>query len=523
MAKTVTKRKAKPSSKVAQKPNPTLSRTNKRSAKEMQEWYEKNKNTIETFKKAQEALDLLQVQNPTKSATKAFSTFTKENLRTYLENPFSNSKNLRNLSKYLYYRSQVYRRLIQYNANMINLQYRSVIPPFNITEDNDPQTVLQSYADTLSLLEKMNLNLAFKPACITAFREDVFFGCAYLDDTGFFILPIDPDYCKIAGVYGDGSLAFWMDMTYFQKNADYLEYWGEPFQTMWKEYQKDTMNNRYQPMPEEHCVCLKVDMTDWQNPIPPFIGLFDSLINLEDLKNITAIVDEQQIYKMLVATVPLISGSDDVDDFAVDLKTAAIYFNLIKDALPNYTTALLSPIPIKDIQFNGDQTSDVNKVENATKSVLNISGGAQVLNSSSIDGTTAWNGAIRSDEDMALSSLLPQIQTIVNRLVSTQLSNPSKIKFIGVTTYTVDAFRDSVIKACTYGVPNKLLISTLNGFSELDTLSMAYLENDILQLPQKFIPLQSSNTQDTSQINGDSQTLTTDGEKSIDKRDKAKG
>ena len=422
MAKTVTKRKAKPSSKVAQKPNPTLSRTNKRSAKEMQEWYEKNKNTIETFKKAQEALDLLQVQNPTKSATKAFSTFTKENLRTYLENPFSNSKNLRNLSKYLYYRSQVYRRLIQYNANMINLQYRSVIPPFNITEDNDPQTVLQSYADTLSLLEKMNLNLAFKPACITAFREDVFFGCAYLDDTGFFILPIDPDYCK-----------------------------------------------------------------------------------------------------MLVATVPLISGSDDVDDFAVDLKTAAIYFNLIKDALPNYTTALLSPIPIKDIQFNGDQTSDVNKVENATKSVLNISGGAQVLNSSSIDGTTAWNGAIRSDEDMALSSLLPQIQTIVNRLVSTQLSNPSKIKFIGVTTYTVDAFRDSVIKACTYGVPNKLLIGTLNGFSELDTLSMAYLENDILQLPQKFIPLQSSNTQDTSQINGDSQTLTTDGEKSIDKRDKAKG
>ena len=72
-------------------------------------------------------------------------------------------------------------------------------------------------------------------------------------------------------------------------------------------------------------------------------------------------------------------------------------------------------------------------------------------------------------------------------------------------------------------MPNKLLIGTLNGFSELDTLSMAYLENDILQLPQKFIPLQSSNTQDTSQINGDSQTLTTDGEKSIDKRDKAKG
>ena len=510
-----------------QKKQTDFSRTNKRTAREMTDWYQKNKKVIESFKKANEE-EILQIQNPTKSTTKSFTTYSKENLRTYLENPLSNAKNLRNLSKYLYYRSQVYRRLIQYNANMINLQYRSVIPPYNAEGDNEPKEILKSYSDTLNLLEKMNLNLAFKPACVTAFREDVFFGCAYFDETGFFILPLDPDYCKVAGVYDDGSLAFWMDMSYFMSNSDYLEYWGEPFTTMYKAYQKDSVNGKWQAMPEENCVCLKIDLTDWQTPIPPYIGLFDSLINLEDLKNITAIADEQDIYKMLVATVPLISGSDDVDDFAVDLKTASKYFSLLKDQLPNYTTALLSPIPIEGIEFNGDQTSDVNKVENATKTVLNTSGGAQVLNSSSISGTTAWTGAIRSDEDMALSSLLPQIQAIMNRLLATQLDNPSRIKFIGVTTYTVDGFRDNVIKACTYGVPNKLLIGTLNGFSELDTLSMAYLENDILELPKKFIPLQSSNTQDTAQIAAEndvtsSEDLTDSGEESIDKRDKARG
>lgn len=511
--------------------NVNMSRSNKRSAQEMNEWYQKNKHIIDTYKKAKDAVsDILQIQNPTKNSTKSFSTFSKENLRTYLENPLSNAKNLRNLSKYLYYRSQVYRRLIQYNANMINLDYRAVVPPYDIMGENDKESILQSYSDTLNLLEKMNLNLAFKPACITAFREDVFFGCAYIDDTGFFILPIDPDYCKISGVHeSDGSLAYWMDMSYFMRNSDYLEYWGEPFQSMYAEYQKDTANGKYQPMPEEYSVCLKVDLTDWQNPVPPYIGLFDSLINLEDLKNITAIADEQDIYKMLVATVPLLSGSDDVDDFAVDLNTASVYFNLLKESLPNYTTALLSPIPIESIEFNGDQTSDVNKVENATKAVLNTSGGAQVLNSSSISGTTAWTGAIRSDEEMALSSLLPQIQTIMNRLISNQLSNPSRIKFIGITRYTVDTFRDNVIKASTYGVPNKLLIGTLNGFSELDTLSMINLENDILELPKKFIPLQSSNTQDTSKIASEmdaeeaSGTITDSGEESIDKRDKAKG
>ena len=67
---------------------------------EMREWYAANHNNIELFKKAEEALRLLDVK---KGTTRQFSTFDKSKLRNYLKNPIARYKDLRNLSRYLYY------------------------------------------------------------------------------------------------------------------------------------------------------------------------------------------------------------------------------------------------------------------------------------------------------------------------------------------------------------------------------------------------------------------------------------
>lgn len=494
---------------------------------EMREWYTKHKSTIERFERSANALQLL---DPSKTSTKTFSTFSKETLRTYMKNPLRNYKNLRNLSRFLYYRSQVYRRIINYNANMIDLNMRSIIPLVDLVKGSDTTKVLKSYYETLTIVEKMNLPLEFLKAYVICWREDNFYGCAYLDDDGFFILPLDPDYCKVTGIYPTGDLAFDMDMTYFSQKEDQLEMWGEPFISMYNEYQKNSTSGRWQPMPDENCVCLKVNIDDWETPLPPYMALFNSLINLEDLSEITAIADEQQIYKLLVATIPTIKGSNDVDDFAIDPDTAISYFNKMLETLPEYTNAILSPIPVDSISFDQDQASDVNKLENATKSVLNTSGGAQVLNSGSISGTTAWTGAIKSDEDYALSSLLPQTQAIINRLLSYQLKDAAKVKLLEVTKYTKETFKSDIKNDATYGVPVKLVLNSMNGFSELETLSLNFLENDILKLHEKFVPLQSSNTMNTGDLQkteGGAPTksdteITDDGEASKDKKDKKK-
>jgi len=514
------------------KKNSTVSSSNEgnkeRTAIEIKNWYNSQEN-ITMFEKIRERLQLL---NPSSTVTHTFTTFSKETLRQYMQNPLQNAKNLRNLSRYLYYRSQVYKRVINYNAGMINLNYRIITPLVNLTEKLDKEQLIKDYYETILTISNMNLSLEFFKIYVTCFREDVFYGCVYYDDTGFFILPLDPDYCKITSIYRTGDLGFDMDMSYFSQRQETLELWGEPFTSMYRAYESDTINGRYQPMPDENCVCLKVNIDDWQNPLPPYMGLFDSLINLEDLKEITAIADEQQIYKLIVATIPLIKGSNGVNDFAVDVDTAIDFYDKMfgdTETMPPYThTALLPGLDIKDISFTHDQATDVNKVENTTKAVLNTSGGAQVLNSSSITGTTAWTGAIKADEDFALSSLLPQTQAWLNRFLSLKLSNPAKVRFLETTTYTVDNFKNSLRQDATYTMPVKIALNSLNGISELETLSMAHLEK-ALDLSNLFTPLKSSNTMNTGDLTGrptseeSGNPLTDAGESSREKRDKSNG
>ena len=153
---------------------------------------------------------------------------------------------------------------------------------------------------------------------------------------------------------------------------------------------------------------------------------------LETIEDIQDIGDEQDIYKLLVAELPLLNGSDMPDDWAVDPSLALEYFNKMISSLPDYIGAVLSPLKITPITFDSDQASDVSKIQKATQAVLNTSGGSQVLNGASISGTTAWTGSIKADSEFAISMLLPQTEATVNRLLSFALSNPSKIKFFEV-------------------------------------------------------------------------------------------
>ena len=504
------------------------------SARTVRQWYNQNKPQFQNYANTSstnvnDAITLL--RDVTKTGTKTISAFNKDSLRSYLQNIGTNEKNLRNLSRYLYYRSPVYHRLIMYNANMFCLNAREVVPNYDLTGNNDTTKTLKDWYDTLVILEKMNLQYEMLKAYTVCFREDVFYGCVYYDDESMFILPLDPDYCKISGYYNTGDFSFDMDMSYFRSKQELLEYWGEPFQSMYKAYESEGNSGKWQPMPDENAICLKARAEDWETIVPLFSGLFNALINLIDLEDIQAIADEQQIYKLVWLEMETLTGSEVPDDWKVNPQIMIEYFNrLLEEALPSYTSGAIVPGKLNTISFNNDQATDTSKIAKATETVLNTSGGAQILNSSTISGTTAFEAAVRSDTEFAISMLLPQTQSWLNRWLSYQLSTPAKVKFFEVSAYTIEAFKKSITTtAAQYGMSGKLVLNNLNGFSELDTVALNFLEENCLQLSKKFVPLQSANTQSGSSDSSvgapekDSDELTDDGEASRDKKDKAKG
>jgi len=502
----------------------STSQSKQPTAAEMREFYEKNKNRIAKFDATTVAKQLRDIQ---KSKTyRSISNYNKETIRAYLQNISSNEKNLRGLSRYLFYRCEIYYRLVKYYAGQADLSIRSVIPKYDITGENDKDSTLQSYYETLKTLDNMNLQYEFFKAYVIALREDVFYGCAYYTEgEGMFILPLDPDYCKIAGFYNKGDFAPCMDMSYFKSNQDLLEYYGEPFQSMFNAYQKT--GEKYQVFDPQYGVCLKFRAEDWETIVPVFAPMFTDLVSLLDLADIQAVVDEKQIYNLVWMEMETFD-SGEPNDFKVDPEQVTIpYWNrMTSEALPDYASYALIPGKLNKMTFSDDQATDVNKIEKATENILNTAGGAQVLNSATVSGSTAFSGSMRVDSEFALSSLIPQTELIVNRIIGSYISDPCKIKFFEVSTFTKEEFKKSILESGQNGLPTKLMINSINGFSELDTLALNFLEEDCLQLSSRFVPLQTSYVQSGKDAGGQTKSddeISSEGEASRDKKDKAKG
>jgi hypothetical protein len=479
---------------------PTTTAKRQPTAAEMKEWYEKNKNRLEHFEQATDAIKNLRDAN--KSTTyRTISNYSKESVKSYIQNISSNESNLRSLSRYLFYRSEIYYRLCKYYANQADLSIRTVVPEYSLTDDNDKETMLQSYNDTLNTLEEMNIQYEFFKAYVVCMREDVFYGCAYYTEgEGMFILPLDADYCKIVGLYPDSSFAFAMDMSYFRRNQDLLEFWGSPFKEMYSAY--ESSGYKWQLLDQSYSVCLKFRSEDYETVVPPMTPIFISLINLLDMEDYQSVQEAANIYKLIWLEMKTLG--EDVDDWAVDPSIMCQYFQrMVDEALPDYISAAIVPGELHEISFpETDASSDVTKVEKATKEILNTAGGAQILNLNSASNSTAFKYGVQADSEFALSSLIPQTQAIINRLLSNYISNPCKVKFFEVSIYQKEDFRKSILESCQNGLPNKILLNSINGISEKDTLAMNFLEEDVLNLSEKLKPFSTSYTQSGSDTGG---------------------
>lgn len=385
-----------------------------------------------------------------------------------------------------------------YYSTMYCFDARSVIPDYNLTKKTSDSKFLKSFYNTVQMLKPWNINNQFYKVVATMYIQDVSYNVFYADDTGMFILPLPADYCRIVAQFPDGDFQVAFNMRYFSSHSEYLEYWGSPFTEMWNDYQSSGDN--WQIIPEEYSACFKFRSYDWSTIIPPFSGIFGSLIDLLDAQDIQAISDKQEIFKLIYVKLKTLTNSNAPDMWEIDPNTVVEYFNrMCEEALPSYTSAAVVPgnddIGVVDFSSN-QKTSETNRILNATKNVLNASGGAQVLNSATISGSSAYKYSVLADSEFALS-VLPQIEGWFNRVAKLKLNNnAAKIKFMHVTRFTREDYRKELLENAQNSLPTKLSIMSLDGYDPIDVLSMNHLEEDVLGLADKFNkPLNTSYTQ----------------------------
>ena len=451
--------------------------------------------------------DVLQLIDLTTSKTQSYTVYSKDNLRTYLQNPSTeaNQKNLRNLSEFLYTVSHVYRRLVLNKANQFDAKSYIVYPKLNDNGDVE-ESSYQNYIKTSNYVQGMHLDTQVRKCLIKAWLDDVVYGFCYgePENDNFFIHILNPDYCKISSVdYYSGKINFAFNFSFFDgSNSFYLDVYDPIFNKMYNSYKSDS-KLRWQELPPEKTFCLKINEENLDYPIPPFSGMFNSLIDLVDLSQIQAVKDELSAYKLIWAKIPTISGSKEVDDFAVDLELANQFYQKLQGIIPDGIALGLSPLDLNDINFEANAAEDTNVVNKAYQNLIEANGDI-VLNSNKITNSESFKRAMMVESATAMF-VVHQFNTFVNFYIKNNLGIEDVIvEFSDVSKYFKDDKIDQLLKLGGYGVPIKNQLISLLGISPAQARSLEYLEDKIGLAKTKWVsPLVSSNVQSGNIDNGD--------------------
>lgn len=414
-----------------------------------------------------------------------------------------NQEKLVEISRLLYANSPQYKRLVQYFGGMA--LFAHVLLPVKDISKYKKDKVIKQYTQIGELIKLMNLRHEMTKLMISAFVEDVFYGYVHRTKKDFYIQKIDSKLCKITSVE-DGVFNFSIDMSFFQKNEDTLHQWADEIQQKYRQWKlmksKNPKLSEWVELDAENTICIKIN-EEILEIFPPFAGSFDAIYDIEGFKRLRKDREEIGNYMILAQELPIRKDSENNNDFMIDRDMMMYFHNMAVDVVPENVGVITSPMKIEPLKFDRDRV-DNDGVAKAERDFWSGNGTSQLLFNADKSTSQGLLMSIKTDEEIVFG-VLTQIERWVNRFLKFQFSDLMfNIDILDVTHFNQSDKHKMYLESAQFGIPVKSHISATLGLSPIETMNMAYLENDILELHDKFIPLQSSHTMSSdSLLNGE--------------------
>lgn len=417
-----------------------------------------------------------------------FYLYSKDEITSYLKNPYQYEKNLRNAVIYLYGASSHFRRLVQYFVSLSDLSY--VVSPFHIdTATVKPQTVRRNYRRVLNLLSSMDIKNQFEKILTVCLREDIFYGTIWETSDSVIIQQLPSDYCAVS-VIEDNVLNVSFDFSYFRSYSQNLPLYPPEFQAKFKLYENDVVNMRWQELDSPTSFAIKCNKDVLNYAMPPFAGILREIYDLEDYKQLKLTKTELENYALLVMTL----GIDTDGDWQMDLDKAEEFYHNLDDVVPEEIGTVLSPMPINKISFERNHAGDTNTIADATSNLFKAAGVSELMFNSDKASSNALMLSIKADQAMTYS-IVKSIECMVNRFVKRHgFGKYFKVTFLDCSPFNRKEVGDQYLKACQYGMPMVSYFCASQGLLQDEMDCMNFLEDDVLGIKGRFKPLQSSST-----------------------------
>ena len=462
-----------------------------------------------TFEQLRELIQ----RNVNRSVNKSFTQYTRELLEQYTVNPVSNIDNLREVSRFLTRVSMIYKQMISYFSTMPLYTY-NITPFFDYTQEVQPDQTLKKYQKVLKAFNSFNMFKELSNVVSITIRDGFYVGYMfYSEKDGIFLMPLDQTYCRIYGKTSSGEWIVYMNAAYFDQgnnkdfiygvNEDGVGVWPDVFIDGYETFKSEGRDYQWFRLPPENTLCL-ISSTDdeFYMPLPYFLPLFKSLLQLLDTENLIAAKTEIENYKLILNKIPLIGNSDDVDDFAVSMEIVLQFQQLLEAIVPEGIGIGTTPCEVETISFDkSTSTSDTDALQKAMNSLFANAGINQLVVSSG-DSSNANGLKYSIANDLGkISVYIRRLESWLNYFIKTNISEGFQLQIFDETQYNRQDFINEKKEAASLGSSKMDYLCAMG-----DTPYIAYnklrFEAVVLNVQQFMVPLQSTYTQSGSDTGG---------------------
>lgn len=448
------------------------------------------------------AKDIVRVYKPTEYRGKKLKSI---NIRNLFDNPIANSRQLQNISNYMFTSGGSYMRIIRYLSTMMTNDV--LLTPYDIPRNPDRGKMLLSYYKSAKYLEKIDYKYEMIKAKTKLMIDGEYFFYILESSDHITFMELPKDYCRLAGYESNvGIVEF--DFTYFtDKNDPKLLNYPSEFKSKYHTYiNSKNIKNRDNKRKikrgkdteiqwlelSSDAVCLSM-FPNQQKSYPPLAGLFEDIIELDDYKDLTKSRTELDNYSLIHMKSPFKKDPKSWKDALIPLDKLKIFFNNTKKNTPKQVGVCADFLDYEQFDFN-NKTNEIDRVASAERNVYSSAGVSSLLFNNEKASAQALVQSIIADKSWMI---------FINIMFENLLKR--EIKKVGNGAYNWRAsFVDSThfdkmerIKLArenaTFGT-SAFMIWALDGFSPMETLNMLEWES-ISNIKKNMIPLSSSHTQ----------------------------
>lgn len=394
------------------------------------------------------------------------------------------------LSRVFFMRDGFYKQLITYYATLI--YYRGIlIPNPSIGQSLQTPYILKHYYQANNFIERIDLGSFFTNCAIKALVDGCYYGVIQnMTKEVFSVIDLPSQYCRSRFKDKAGNDIIEFNLNYFLVISDEktreiaLDTYPEIFRQAFTAWRNGKTTDSWFMIPTDISICFP--MIDER---PFFLHVIPSSMDYDETVEINLERDLEEIRKIIVQKIP--HNNENQLLFEPD-EALEIHEGTVEMMKGNKNVSILTTYADVDaITSSSSSEANANMIERSLQHVFNKAGVSSQLFSST--GSTTLKASINKDIAV-MWALVHKFENFLNNIVNRIYGNSNitfKFLFLPVGKHNEEDYISMYKDMASLGY-SWLLPAAAMGLNQQDLVNLKVLENDILKLPEKLIPLSSA-------------------------------